>query len=212
MDAKVSIHKGARATMASKIHINLAQGILDIEGDEEFVKSIYESLLDQVVAQFGNGKIADQSAAAADVQADDEQDVDAPNPVQKTSRKRASSKRASSEGTLKAAYSPKIVADLDTTGVSQFFAQYIPKTNSDKILIFAKFLESKGANNCSADDIYTCFIAAKQRVPMAYKQSLYHARGRTNAFIKFQSIDEISVTHIGSNHFNHDLQRTGDNK
>ena len=39
--------------MTTKLHINLAQGIIDVEGDPDFVLKVYEDFKDKTVPQFG---------------------------------------------------------------------------------------------------------------------------------------------------------------
>ena len=47
--------------MSTKLHINLSQGILDVEGEESFVKSIYDDFRIEALRSFAAGVNNDAS-------------------------------------------------------------------------------------------------------------------------------------------------------
>ena len=55
---------------------------------------------------------------------------------------------------------------------------------------------------CTAHHVFTCFYNVRDRtkIPTAFAQAFHNTVARTH-FIQFQSLSEISITILGSNHF-----------
>ena len=58
----------------------------------------------------------------------------------------------------------------------------------------------------SANQIFTCYKITKERPPQAFAKALNDARSNHH-FFKYETLDEISVTHFGDTHFDHDLKK-----
>jgi hypothetical protein len=187
--------------MPTKLHINLSQGVLDVEGEESFVKSIYEDFREEALKNFSSTAKPDQAPGATP-------QAPAGGGTGGT-KKRAAGKKTSAGKTKSSDYKPKFKSDLDLSGLKPFYDQFAPKNHSEKILIFAQFLsEQLGIDPCAADDIYSCYFTLKTdtRTPQAFVQALRDAQ-KHKGYINFNSLEDINVSIAGSNHFHQGLKR-----
>lgn len=187
--------------MTAKLHIDASQGILDIEGDEAFVKSIYDDFKEQLSqpAKAPNLKIIDATS-----------DADLPEETKPVRRKRATIRRQSESGKGRIGdYSPKFNPNLDLGKLEDFYAKFEPKNHREKILIFAVFLrEELGRAPCEADDIFSCYqtLKAQSEIPEAFIQAIRDTHNK-GGYIDFVSPTEIRITIAGENYFNQKLKR-----
>jgi hypothetical protein len=182
---------------ATKLHINLVQGIIDAEGDESFVWKVYEDFKTQL------GQHANTAVTAHD-DADESVDVEStpsPNMISKTKARR-STKQSKGNAIGLSGYKPKLVNDLDTSGIKDFIAPYAMTTHPNNIVAFIKFLESKGRKPASFDHVYTCYRDAGIKVPEAFGQAFVDARGK-KSFIQFTDPTNVELTIRGANHIEH---------
>lgn len=192
--------------MSAKLHINAQQGVIDVEGSEEFVTNIYHDFKEAVISQF-------TSIQAQPVEVDDSSSNNGKQPQKKKARKsRKQSRTEGAKDSNSPSYTPKMDRTVDITGLQEFYSKYEPKNIPERILLFAKFLTlQENVENCSADAIYTCFMKADgKKMPRAYKQALVDTRGSDKGFIDYQSYDAISITHIGELHFMNDIPKAGE--
>lgn len=194
--------------MTTKLHIDISQGVLDIEGDPELVREIYA---DFKVLLLSGAKFAQPAAAAAPAAtpAGNGEEATPPAPKQKTKRRVAAKKKASGDegGSGVVADSPKLDKNLDTSGLGAFYGQFTPKNNAEKILIFLKFLtESLHIESPNTDQVYTCFKATGDKIPKAFAQAFYDTSSKLG-YIDFRSATDLPITIAGDNHFNHTLKK-----
>ena len=138
-----------------------------------------------------------------------EQANDAPPGKAKTKRRaRVKDKAVDKEATRGVVIeSPRLDKNLDTGGLEDFFAQFAPTNNSEKILTYLKFIvEELNIPSPNTDQVFTCFKATGQKIPEAFPQAFYTASSR-HGFIDFKSASDISITIAGENHFNRKLKR-----
>lgn len=190
--------------MQSRLHIDLYRGIIDVEGEESFVREIYADYKDRLkdLADVGAPKAPEPIAELAGEKI-------------KSKPRRAATKKSpktKTDGEAKAsAYRPALTKDLDTSGLAAFYKQFSPKNNAEKILVFVKFLEEKlDISPCSADQIYTCYRSLKQSVPQHFRQVIVNTSGRDYGYIEYGGIDEITASIIGQNYFDDGLVRASD--
>lgn len=192
--------------MNTKLHLNLLQGIVEVEGEESFVRQIYYDYKD---------RLRDFSRASSSPDERPKTDEAKGNPKSKSTTRRSatqkpSKKRTDSEAKTPA-YRPALDKDLDTSGLVDFYEQFSPKNNAEKILVLAKFLEENlDISPCNADQIYTCYRILKQPVPQYFRQVIINTSGRDYGFIEYGGIDDIKVSIIGQNHIDDGLARKGD--
>jgi hypothetical protein len=191
--------------MQTKLHINLTQGIIDVEGDVELVRAVYEDFKDQLSGRY---LPVPQSANKITVPAAS----DVPTTSAKLRRRPSSRKKANSTEGLDvgiSADSPKLDKTIDTSRLEEFYGQFVPSSIPEKILIFLKYLTDEvGISIPNTDQVYTCFKQVKEKVPKAFAQAFRDAASK-RGFIDFNSATDIKITILGDNHFNFQLKRKG---
>lgn len=189
--------------MQSKLHIDLTNGIVDVEGDAELVKSVYADFKDRLSAQPAQR----QTPSPAPAKAKDEADKPAKSKRRTAPRKKA----ATSEGNESSmnADAPTWDKNLDTSKLQAHYDQYAPGSAPEKILIFLKFLiEELGIESPNTDQVYTCFLDVKEKPPQAFAQAFRDTSSK-KGFIDFNSAEDILITTKGNNHFEFDLKKKG---
>jgi hypothetical protein len=138
-----------------KLHINISQGLIEVEGDADFVREIYADYRDQLLNGERMAPISAPPKQGAGTEADD-----SANPRPKP-RHRAAPKRKAvgdDQGPKVIADQPKLDKNLDTSGLPAFFGQFEAKNNAEKILIFLKFMNDElQIVPPNTDQFYTCF-------------------------------------------------------
>jgi len=182
--------------MTAKLNIDLKQGLLHVEGTEEFVRAIYDDFKSRLTA----------AAAVPPVEA-------APAPANNNGgggksemTRRTSVRTKSSRGD----FVPQFNRELDTSKLAAFYNLYEPKNHAEKILIFCMFLQDElKVEKITGNDIFTCYTAMKSatKTPKAFPQALRDAEGKSFHYIEVKAWDDIVVPISGSNHFHHDLKR-----
>lgn len=194
--------------MTTKLHIDISQGVIDIEGDPSLVREIYNDFKAQLLSGVKFSQPAPVVASAANLAGNG--DGAAPDsPKQKTKRRFAAKKKASGEesGSGVVADSPKLDKNLDTSSLGAFYGQFTPKNNAEKILIFLKFItESLNIESPNTDQVYTCFKATGDKIPKAFAQAFYDTSSKLG-YIDFRSAIDFPITIAGDNHFNHTLKK-----
>lgn len=187
--------------MGTKLTINLKDGILDVDGSEDFVRSIYDDFKGEVAKRLTISSTTPKQIEAASMPTPEviETPVDKP--------KKAHTRRVSAVGVGQkpraARYKPTFDPALDVNGLVEFYDSMNPDYIAEKILIFAVFLrDHKNMQTCSADHIYTCFYTVKDRtkIPEAFEQAFRDTQSRTH-FIQVTSLQDIAITIPGNNKF-----------
>ena len=189
--------------MQTKLRIDLSQGVVDVEGDSELVREIYTDFKDKILNDMGYSQ---SPVPEATTQAKPE--TDSQPKRRRTARKRATTDKS---GSSINADRPKMDKNLDTSRLPEFYNQFDPKNNQEKILIFLKFLiDNLRIESPNTDQVYTCYEAMNERVPKAFAQAFHDASGRRFGYIDYNSSIEIAITTVGNNHFKFDLKKKGD--
>jgi hypothetical protein len=191
-------------SVQSKIHIDLSQGLVEVEGDTDLVREIYRDLKDLLLS---GAPVPGRTQARTR-----EEIPPADNGEGKKAKRRSSPrKKADSDSGSSgiSADAPKLDKNLDTSKLGAFYGQFEPKNNAEKILIFLKFItEELGQDNPNTDQVYTCFKKTGEKIPKAYAQAFYDTSSK-HGFIDFRSATDIAVTIAGDNHFTHGLKKMG---
>lgn len=194
----------------AKLHIDLSQGVIEIEGDSELVREIYIDFKERLA-----GGVIFTSASAHRPNATTEASGEADNggsgitgklkPKRRTSPKKKPASEDSSNGII--ADAPKLDKNLDISALGEFYGQFAPKNNAEKILIFLKFITEKlMIESPNTDQVYTCFKITGEKIPKAFAQAFYDASSK-HGFIDFRSSVDMQISIVGDNHFNHNLKR-----
>ncbi len=189
------------ATM-TKLIINLKDGILDVDGSEEFVRSIYDDFKGEVAKRSQPVASAQRLLEQPVLTVPDGADNDGSSGVKKT---RVKKNNTSGDGQKKASSKSKPTFDpnLDLKGLVEFYDRYAPQNVPEKILIFAMFLlEQLNLQSFSIDQIYTCFFTVRDRtkIPEAFAQAFHNTQARTH-FIQITTLQEMAITTPGFNKF-----------
>lgn len=180
----------------TKLLINLKEGIVEVEGAENFVRDVYNDFKERV-----SKPIPFAPAPPAQIEQFNDEQEDGSEPAPRTRAKHRRSGAASGKTGEAGSYKPKFNDDLNPRGLPEFYDQYAPKTHSEKILVFAAFLRDKmRISPCTANDIFTCYFTMKNKTktPEAFVQAFRDCQSRTH-YIKVISLTEIEVAIPGDN-------------
>lgn len=176
----------------SKLKIDLNNGILEVEGEEGFVKGIYEEYKNKIFSR----------SSFPNSQKDE--------PAEKPNIKQSTKKTPKTNGKSSRKETYSIVKDLQLKDLSSFFKEKNPKTGFEKNVVFVYFLEKTlNTTNISPDHIYTCYKQMQIPVPKALKQSLVDT-GHKKGWIDTSSISDITMTTVGENIVEHSLTKSED--
>lgn len=190
--------------MNAKLHINIAQGVIDVEGDADLVREVYGDFRDRLLAQQIPEQIDDNQPDLPKTRVEDKPSKRRSKP--KLTARKSSSADGAGNGIL--ADAPKRDKNLDTSDLREYYNQFQASSHPEKILIFLKFLhENLGIEDPNTDQVYTCYESVSERVPKAFAQAFRDASGRKFGFIDFNSPTDIKITVHGNNYFKYDLKR-----
>ena len=187
--------------MQTKLHVNISQGIIEIEGDAALVREIYADFKDRLLDQLGKVPEAPMQ--------DSSSEKDAKSPPKKK-RRPAAKKNAPADKDDSGVDPdhPKLDKDLDLSKLRAFYDQYEPKNNAEKILIFATFLIEKiKIVKPNTDHIYSCFVELEETIPSAFSQAFRNTHGRIYGYINYKSATDITVPIKGTNYLNSGIKR-----
>ena len=197
--------------MTAKLHINISQGIIDVEGDPELVQAIYADFKEQLLESVKGVASAPAASVQEPVSSENGDAASGAANKPKAKRRAAAKKKANGDegGSGVVADSPKLDKNLDTSGLGAFYGKYVPKNNAEKILIFLKFMtEDLKISNPNTDQVYTCFKATGEKIPKEFAQAFYDTSSKLG-YIDFRSSTDMPITIAGDNHFNHTLKKKG---
>jgi hypothetical protein len=140
-------------------------------------------------------------------------EIESKEEVKEERRRKKSTKKKSRQLKTKAKR-PSIVGDLDLSkkgsklSLKEFYAQYAPKSNLERNLIFCYYLQNiKKQSPITVDHVYTCYRdISKLKIPVALSQSLIDTAG-LKGWLDTGSLEDISVTVHGINYIEHDMQK-----
>lgn len=191
--------------MTSKVLINVFEGSVHVEGEEDFVREVYSDFKTLMIEMM---KDAPHSKCASVAPPEEV------GPQKAKAKKRAPTKKPSNSSAQASGINPdnpSLDKNLDTSGIDTFYSQYAPKNHSEKILIFMRFLkDTAGIEDPNTDQIYTCYNAVGEKPAAAFAQSFRDTSSKKFGYIDYNSASDISLTFIGNNHFDHDLKKKGD--
>ena len=185
----------------AKLRIDLSQGIIEAEGTEEFVSSIYSDFKDKLALKAPD--IPEKSVSATPPS----------SPKRRTSSAKSKASSKPKTANHKSSSTPTLLKDLDLKGgenenLKDFYSKYSPKNNMEKNLVFAYYLEHEvGETPITLDHIFTCYRHMKFKVPKALHQSLVDT-ARRNGWLDTSSMNDIKVPISGMNHIEHDMEKS----
>jgi hypothetical protein len=189
---------------STKLLINLKEGIVEVEGAEEFVRDVYNDFKERV-----SKPIPFAPAPPAQIeQLSDGQEAGS-EPASRTRAKHRRPVATTGKSGESVNYKPKFNNEINLSGLAEFYENYKPSTHNEKIVVFAAFLrDSLGKSLCTSDDIFTCYFTmrGKTKTPEAFLQAFRTCQARTH-YIKYVSPTHIEVTIPGDNFLNSKIKQ-----
>ena len=179
-----------------RIRIDLSQGIIEAEGNEEFVLRIYSDFIEKIKGRLklpsGSKKIR----------------------ARKADEKPRNDYKVKEKSTSKGMVLHRLVKSVDLSGagdmqsLDEFFQQYKASKFYEYNLIFCYYLqEVAGITPITIDHVFTCYRHIPEvRTPKALSQSLFDT-SRRQGWIDTSSLDNITVSLDGINHIENGMKR-----
>lgn len=177
--------------MAARLHINISQGLFEVEGEEDFVREMY----DNFKAELAN-KPVQQTEGASKAKAPKKKAPASP----KSSNGSAKKKKKKTE-------SLKVDKTLDLSGIGgamsldNFNAKYLPKSNLKRNVVYVEYLkEEMGFDAVTIFQVWTCYHHMKLKLPTDMKSSLKDTgKDSHGARLDAQDLDDLTVSVQGKN-------------
>lgn len=182
----------------AKIFVDAKQGVIEIEGDEQFVLTAYASVQSSLNS-FDEPITPEPHTTGAPKVVADASTSKAKGQKTKSKSPAKPSGPSKSSGIAKY-YDAKFDPNLDFSGLKDFMGTYNPATNMTRNLVFAAFLREKlGLSPCTADAIYSCYYSLKSElsIPEAFGKSLNDSR--SEGFISYNGPSDITIPTVGEN-------------
>lgn len=186
----------------TKLKIDLRSGVLEVEGEEAFVREVYQDYKDKV-SQDNFTPIPDTDREEAEP---------------KTTPKQPKAKNNGSKTGSKRKESYQIVKDLELSAkngkeaLKTFYAKKSPTTAMQRNAVFVYYLEKVAKiGGVGVNHIYTCYKDVNEKVPGALRQSLLDTSFK-KGWIDTKSMENITITTHGENLVEHELPNKKDEK
>ncbi len=182
----------------TKLRIDLFSGTLEVDGEESFVRSVYDDFKDRLLAVRSANVPAGELLPAT---------TPAGRPPDASTRlvRTGSRKRP---GT-----SLSLIKDLDLSEIGNdfslldFYAAKAPQTAMESNVVFVYYLQQIAMlKGIGVNHIYTCYKYVNIKYPNALKQSLADTSSRKN-WLDTSSFEDIKLSTGGENFVEHDLPR-----
>ncbi len=170
----------------------MAQGVVEAEGSEEFVRAIY--------ADF-KGRLESTPIAATPPAGSQKGGKDAP------------ARSAGDKARRAANYVPKVVKDLDLSGkggkesLKDFAGKYETGSNFERNLVYMYYLSQiLERPSVTMDDLFTCYRTLQVKAPADLYSSLFDT-ARHKGWVDVKSAENVELTVPGINHLEHELKK-----
>jgi hypothetical protein len=184
----------------TKLHINLQQGVIDVEGEEGFVKDVYQHFRDLLVKPEKGEDSTHIEKSESGKTSNSEDEAPSRKAVLKRARTVKVVKSSDPDAPKPGKYVPSLDKTLDLSKLNDFTSKHAIKTQVERILAYATFLRDVlGKETCTCDQIFTCYKSEREKMPKAFVQAFRDA-SKKNGYIDFDSINKISVSIMGDNH------------
>jgi hypothetical protein len=185
----------------TKLRIDLFSGTLEVEGEEGFVRSVYDDFKDRLLAVRARQSTAETTLSAP------------PDSVGTEASAANTSKQVRTMSRKRAGVSPSLVKDIDLSeegndfSLADFYAAKSPQTAMESNVVFVYYLQQIAqVARITVNHIYTCYKFVNIKYPNALKQSLADTSSRKN-WLDTSSFDDIKLSTAGENFVEHSLPR-----
>jgi hypothetical protein len=188
----------------SKLRIDLSQGVVEVEGSDTFVLTVYADFKDRLSAA-GQKQIPPPPPPAP-----------APTGASRSSKgkKPVTSATGTTKSRKKGRDSQVIVKDLDLSKgkngrLKTFYEKYDLKTNYERNLVFVYYMQFElELDGITDNHVFTCYRDVGAKLPKALRQSLIDAASQ-KGWLDTSDMDNIRVVTPGVNFLEHDLSKAG---
>jgi hypothetical protein len=184
----------------TKLRIDLFSGILEVDGEEGFVRTVYDDFKGQLLAI--RARNSAETPAISNPASPDISDDSAPitKPIRTATKRRNGN-------------SPALIKDLDLSetahdfSLTDFYAAKSPQNAMESNVVFVYYLQRIAqVAGISINHIYTCYKYVSIKYPNALRQSIADTSSRKN-WLDTGSFDNIRLSTAGENFVEHDLPR-----
>lgn len=201
----------------TKLKIDIYSGTIEVEGEVDFVRSVYDDFKDRLLAirtdqpkyadtaaPDDTGSVATKQKPAASIVVRSD-DVD--SPVELPVRTAALPARKRKNSTLALMKDLDLSEDGNDLGLADFYAAKAPWTAMESNVVFVYYLQQiMGLTGIGINHIYTCYKFVNVKYPNALKQSLADTSSRKN-WLDTSSFEDIKLSAAGENYVEHELPR-----
>lgn len=174
----------------TKIKIDLNTGFIEVEGDDEFVKSVYQDYKENILSGLIMNGIKTKEI----------------NPTNIENSKNIKTGKTTNKKNGKRKESYSIAKDLDLSGKSgklslkEFYAKENPRNALERNGVFVYYLEKiREIDKIGLSHIYTCYKEIPGiKIPGALKQSLLDTSS-IKGWVDTSSMENIKITTLGEN-------------
>ncbi len=176
-----------------KLKIDIARGLFEAEGSEEFVKRGFDSFKEVVKEKGASFVVVNENGASAEY------------PVNE--------KKANSAKKVSKSSNSSIIKDLnlkpkDGKSLKEFYAEKNPESNIERNTVFVYYLEKiLNINDITADHIFTCYKEMGLKIPLNLRQSIFDTASSRYGYLDGSDTQHIKLIIRGENFVEHDLPK-----
>lgn len=182
--------------MNAKLKIDLKQGVVEVEGTEEFVAKIYADFKERVT-----------KPASSDLDSGSEHKGDtSPKSGNGGEKKRPSAAKNKTK-------TPTFVKELNLQksgsqpSLKDFISPFDAKSAFAWNLLFVYYMvKNERSRPITLDHVYTCYKAVGVKPPSAFYQSLIDTANK-KGWLNTDNIEDISLSLIGENYVDHEFPK-----
>jgi len=196
----------------TKLKIDLNQGLLEIEGSEEFVRDLYDDFKDILKTRPQSASTISPTLGTVNATRSEQPSTKA-KPAPKPKSKAKAKSKSSTDTTGKFLKDLNLMGDESSQSLRDFYGVYDAKTNFERTLIFVYYLENiRGISSININHIYTCYRdIGGLKIPGHLKQNLLDTSFK-KGWLDTADMEDIKVPVMGVNYIEHDLLKKGDSE
>ena len=182
----------------AKLLININEGLIELEGNEDFVLKIYNDMKEKIQIQSNN--LAKQT------------NVNNSNLIEKEpTNKTGSQKKKSLPKSYSLCKDLNLYKEGEHPSLKDFIRDYDTSSNLNRYLLFVHYLKViKHVEKVGVNEIYTCFKNLNIKIPNI-EQGLRDTASR-KGWLNNSSSENVQITISGENAINHELLKNTDSK
>lgn len=175
----------------TKLHINISAGIVEVEGEPDFVREIYDDFKKEITkrAVIVDAPAQSETKALPSLAANADEKVKPP-------KKSSTGKKASYSHLKNLATG---LPDQDSS-LGSYIKKYMPKTNIQRNVVIVHYLtDQHSSEKITLDHIFTCYANANLDLPKALYESVADTSSAVKGYgyLDASDVGEIKIVHKG---------------